>query len=198
MRRQVLAASALAVAAFWALPVAAQESPPEVGDGALGIGYVASGPHMFLGGTVWGLIPGLNGWGLYVDAKMGVGDRADDEAFEPGIEDSEVDPEHHPVDSESHWRAFNVGITRVVTDELVVYAGAGWATKTQYREWLDPAEVLGRLGYYWVEDESGSTSGVNLLAGGLLRLSPSVRLQFGGEMRPPGFTVGVSYVIPGR
>jgi hypothetical protein len=197
MNRQVLAAAALAAAVVWAVPVTAQEAPA-AGDGMLGVGYVANGPHMFLGGTVWGLIPGLNGWGLYVDAKMGITDPANYEGFEPGIENSEVDPQHLPVDNDAYWRAFNVAVTRALTDELVVYAGGGWAVKTQYREWWEQSEVLGRLGYYWVEDVSGSTEGVNLMAGGFLRLSSSVRLQFGGELLPLGFTIGASFVIPGR
>lgn len=176
---------------------AAQEAD---GSGMLGIGYSTNAPQMLLGGTVWGLIPGLGGWGLYVDAKQGVSDPTDDEVLR-GETPAEVE-QQFPLDdefnTEEYWRGFNVGIVRELTEELIVYVGGGYAEKTVYRHYFDQSETRGFLGWYWVEDPDATGATANVLGGALLRVGPAVRFQFGGELNPGGFTVGISYVFGGR
>ncbi|MFO7893402.1 MAG: hypothetical protein R6U63_06710 [Longimicrobiales bacterium] len=194
--RRLLVAGLMAIVVSFAVATSARAQSST--DPMIGVGYVAQGPHMFLGGTVWGLIPGLGGWGLYVDAKLGLDDRGEETGFEPGIEVSETDPTHLPLTTDTYWQSANVAVVRVLTDELTVYVGGGWSDKKAYKEFLDPSETLGQLGHYWVVDEGKSGADMNFMAGAFLRITPSVRAQFGGETRPTGFTVGVSIVFPGR
>ena len=170
----------------------------EDGGGLLGFGYVSNAPDLLLGGTVWGVVPGLGGWGLYLDGKVNPEDPIGDgflyENRTP--EDVERDwPNDLEFSSASRWWSANVGIMNELTDEIVVYLGGGYAKETVYRRYRDSAENRGILGWYWVEDPDASRTGANLMVGGLLRIAESVRIQFGGETRPAGFTVGLSYVF---
>ena len=166
--------------------------------GLLGIGYVSNAPDLLVGGTVWGVIPGLDGWGLYLDAKVDPEDPIGDGFLYENLtpEDVERDwPNDLQFISSSRWWAANAAVMKELTDELVIYLGGGYATEIVYRQYRDTNENRGILGWYWVEDPDAARSGVNVLAGGLLRITESVRIQFGGETRPAGFTVGLSYVF---
>jgi hypothetical protein len=169
--------------------------------GLLGAGYVSNAPDLLVGATVWTVIPGLHGWGLYVDAKMDPEDPVRGGFLMNNLTAAEAEqqwPNDLEFISNSQWRAFNVAITRKLTDEMVVYLGAGYAEETVYVQYRDGQENRGILGWYWVEDPDRSRTGINFLAGGFLRIAKSVRIQFGGEARPMGFTVGLSYVLGGN
>lgn len=169
--------------------------------GELGIGYVANAPDALVGGAVWGLIPGLHGWGLYVDVKVDPEDPIQGgylyEALTPADVESQW-PTDLEFSSNSRWRTFNLAVMKTITDELILYAGGGYAQEKAYRQYKDFGENRGKFGWYWVEDEDAARTGVNLMAGGFLRISGPMRIQFGGETRPKGFTVGLSYVFGGR
>lgn len=174
------------------------EAQEQATQSLLGIGYVSNAPEELLGGTIWGVIPGFGGWGLYLDAKMDPEDPVGDGFLYNGMTSAEVE-QQWPNDlrfvSVSRWWGLNVAITKVLTDDLVVYAGGGYAEETVYRQYHDWEENRGVLGWYWAEDPDTSRTGVNVLAGGLMRISDAVRIQFGGESRPMGFTVGLSFVL---
>ncbi|MFW5947434.1 MAG: hypothetical protein ACOCUW_02975 [Gemmatimonadota bacterium] len=173
----------------------------QAGDrGMLGIGYAANAPSVVVGATVWGIVPGLRGWGLYVDGKMDPDDPSSDPYFMAALTPSDIAtqyPDDEEVTQEDRWQSFNAAVTRVLTDELIVYAGGGYSHRTTYRQYLDPDRNRGQFGLYWVEDPVTSGGEVNLLAGALLRISSRIRLQFGGETAPRGFTVGASLTLGG-
>jgi hypothetical protein len=169
--------------------------------GLLGFGYVSNAPDMLVGATLWTVIPGLQGWGLYLDAKMDPEDPVGDGFLYGGLTAVEAEqqwPNDLKYISNSRWRGFNVAITKALTDEMVLYLGGGYAEETVYKQYKDSQENRGILGWYWVEDPDASRTGVNVLVGGFLRIAKSVRIQFGGETRPAGFTVGLSYVLGGQ
>jgi len=178
--------------------VEAQNGPTP---GLLGVGYVANAPDMLAGATLWTVIPGFHGWGLYVDAKMDPWDPIGDGVLFADMTAAEAEsqwPNDIKYISDARWRGFNVAITKALTDEMVLYLGAGYAEETVYKQYKDTQEDRGILGWYWAEDPDASRTGVNFLAGGFLRIAESVRIQFGGEARPMGFTVGLSYVLGGQ
>lgn len=166
----------------------------------LGVGYVADAPQILAGVAVWGLIPGLRGFGLYLDAKLDLSNPSDRPEYEPGLTATQVQDSlgHEEFESEDSWNTFNVAVLHPITSEMIGYVGAGYARRTRYREYLDPDFGLGNYGYYWVDDPAGSGHSVNVLAGLLLRISRRFRVQFGAETKPAGFTFGVSAIYPGR
>lgn len=191
------------IIAMVALPLAtASPALAQVDDspGMLGVGYVANAPQMLLGGTVWAVIPGLNGWGIYLDAKMDPEDPIGDGVLFSNMTRADVD-EQWPSDlefvSDERWRGFSVAAMKQLSDEMVLYAGGGYSEETVYQQYFDSQENRGVLGWYWVEDPDESRSGLNLVVGGMLRIAESVRIQFGGETVPMGFTIGLSYVFGG-
>jgi hypothetical protein len=169
--------------------------------GMLGVGYVANAPDALVGGTVWGLVPGLGGWGLYVDGKLNPNDRSSDGSFLEGLTPADVE-ERYPNDRELHteeeWLSFNLAVIRRITSELMLYAGGGYAYRDVYRRYLDPAQSRGQFGHYWIKDEGDSAGTINVMGGALLRASKRLRLQFGGESAPVGFTVGASIALGGE
>lgn len=199
MDRTLSTAAGAALALFLAVgSVQAQDGPST---GLLGVGYVSNAPDMLVGATLWTVIPGLHGWGLYVDAKMDPEDPVGGGFLYGGLTADQAEqqwPNDLKFISNSRWRGFNVAITKALTDEMVVYVGSGYAEETVYKQYKDSQENRGILGWYWVEDPDASRTGVNILVGGFLRIAKSVRIQFGGETRPAGFTVGLSYVLGGQ
>ncbi len=80
----------------------------------------------------------------------------------------------------------------------MIYAGAGVAVRTRYREYRDPEGERGFLGLLLVEAPDEQWTTVNGLGGGFLRMSRWLDFQFGLETAPRGFTVGASVRIPPR
>jgi hypothetical protein len=165
-----------------------------------GVGYVANAPQMLAGGAVWGVIPGLRGFGLYLDFKTSLGSASNNANFEEGLTAAEAQEAYGDefFDQEDDWRAVNVALVRPLTPELIVYVGGGVSWNTHYQEFWDPTFERGDIGWYWVEDPAESGSYANIMAGGFLRIAPRIRIQFGGETKPAGFTVGVSLNQPAR
>lgn len=191
---RVLATIPLLVAA----PVGAQVSDSPM----FGVGYVASAPHLLAGGAAWAVFPAWYGLGLYFDAKLSLDSPAKNDAeFLPGRTAEEMETEfplHLYRVADDAYRAFNGALMKAVTPELILYAGAGWVERTRYHQYYDDEEEFGRLGFYWVENPPASGTGINVLGGAFLRVGPNLRVQFGAETRPKGFTVGVSANFPGR
>lgn len=203
--KRVWMASTLVVAAFGAgaLPASGQAAPaPGITEGPmLGFGYVANAPQIPVGVAAWGLVPGLKGYGLYADFKTTVGTAADYDNFVPGLTPEEVVSQydgHVPFDREDEYWAVNLAVVRSLTEELLVYVGGGYGERTRYQEYWDESRQLAEFGYYWVEDPVRSGDYFNLLAGVFFRISSRFRIQFGGEMEPAGFTIGMSFNLPGR
>jgi hypothetical protein len=161
---------------------------------------VANAPRLLAGGAVWAVLPGLGGFGLYVDAKLSLDSPAHaGEEFVSDLTAAQVEvlyPLHLFHTQEDAFRSFNGALLKTVTRELTVYVGGGWVERTHYVRYYDEQEIFGNLGFYWVEDPENYGAGLNLMGGGFLRMGRHLRLQFGGETRPVGFTVGFSLNYP--
>lgn len=179
------------------LGVAAERAEAQWGP-RIGVGYVASAPHQYLGLSAHVLTRQLGGLGLYVDAKMSHSTPSDRENFESDWNAQYVDDNFGdlPFGGDSEYRSVNAALMRPVTPELILYAGAGITERTSYVEYLDENEERGRNGFYWVEDDDAGATGLNLLAGAFFRIGRNVSLQFGLESEPRGATVGASYAVP--
>lgn len=159
------------------------------------VGYTVNAPHMFLGGSVGVL---LGNWGIIADMKFAHEDRGRDPYFIKSIDPAQAEAVYgdYHVDTSDAWRAYNLSLVRVINTDFAVYAGAGYAERTTYREYQDPLGNRGRIGYYWVEDAAASGSTVNLQVGGLFAFGRSLVFQFGFETQPRGGTIGVMLPIP--
>jgi hypothetical protein len=178
------------------LPASAQDAGT-----SFGFGYVADAPDEMGGVSAHIVFPMLGGVGLYVDAKVDMGSPDREDTFLAGRTAADVEETVTGVEflnSEDSWRGFNVAIVKTVTPALKLYAGAGHATRKRYRQYHDPNEVLGLLGFFWVEAPEDEWNTVNALAGGFLRMSRWIDFQFGLETAPRGFTVGASIRLPPR
>ena len=191
-------AALLGVGMLLSAPVEAQTMDRPL----FGIGYTANAPHLMGGGSAWTVFPAFHRLGLYVDMKLSLDSPADNEReFLPGTTAAEME-EQHPLHiyrvSQDSYLSYNAAVMRAVTDELIVYVGGGMVDRTRYLKYYDEEEQFGNFGFYWVEDPPASSTGLNLMAGAMLRLGRHLRLQFGGETRPTGFTVGGAVNFPGH
>jgi hypothetical protein len=190
-----LAVTVAGVAVSIPTPGSSQDAPAR----RFGIGYVANAPDVLGGVGGYVVLPVLGGLGLYVDAKFDVDSPARDDDFISTLTDREVEEQvagAQFIDDQDSWQSFNVALLRPVTPSLMLYAGAGYSTRTRYREYRDPEGELGRLGFFTVEAPADEWSTVNPLVGGFLRISRWLDFQFGIETRPRGFTVGASLRLP--
>lgn len=157
----------------------------------VGFGYVVSAPTMFVGFN--GLVLRASGFGLYADVKLSTDSPGRDQSCCPySVEEAEAFGDLHFQDK-SAWRSFNVALARVIGPQLAVYAGGGMTRERAYREYVD---VDGGRGAYWVEEAESWDSRLNVLAGLLFHASRNLVFVVGGEMTPPGFTIGLTLALP--
>jgi hypothetical protein len=144
------------------------------------------------------VLPVLGGLGVYVDGKLDTSPPSDHPGFESDLTAQQVDDEigDEFQGDESSWRSFNVALVRPVTPSLMVYAGAGYARESAYRQYYDESLTRGQGGLYWVESPAEDESTVNVLVGMFLRMTSHINAQFGVENAPRGVTVGLSLVLP--
>jgi hypothetical protein len=162
------------------------------------VGYVANAPNIFLGGGVMFLNPRFVGF--FADVRTTRDSPGDRTNFVPGLSPWDASLQFGDFQSDTHdeWFAVNAGLTRVMTPELALYAGAGYSNREAFVEFFDDTGTRGEIGYYWVQDDELSTAAVNVLGGMLFRAGSNLVFQLGGEARPLGGTVGVHYALPLR
>ena len=164
----------------------------------LGLGYVASIPDVFVGVTALGLTPGLlGGAGLYADVKFTHDSPGRSAYFYDDIspEQAELVLGDQLFRERSAWVSIDLAVVYAINRSLAAYAGAGYLKEERYREYYDDSETRGDFGFYWVLDEEGSGSRVNVLGGMLFRAGKYVAFQVGAESRP-GVMVGVMLTLP--
>jgi hypothetical protein len=182
-------------------PLAAQGAPSLRNSSRIGVGYVANIPNTFLGFSALAMTYKLfGGAGLYVDFKTTTTDHRSDPDYLTGvtIEDAELTYADLLYTEESEWLSVDVALVYAVTPDLALYGGAGYARERHFRQYFDdsvPPE-RGEFGFYWIDDPEGSGDRVNVLGGVLFRLTKYALFQLGGEMQPPGVTVGVILALP--
>lgn len=198
------AAAAAAVLLLTALPAAAQIGVPASRarqlQPRLGVGYLANIPNQFAGASAHVLTGFMGGLGLYVDVKFDPQSPEDEEGFIDSLTVAEVEENLNDqlFSDEGVWTSFNVAVMKALGPQFVVYAGAGWADAKQYVEYLDGERELGLQGFYWVRDEEGSGSELNVMGGAMFQLTQNFAFQIGAESAPRGFTMGASYLVPLR
>ena len=165
----------------------------------LSAGYVANAPDQLLGASMMTVGERWSGWGLYVDGKMTTNSPEERETFDSGRTATDVarqSPEDELYQEESTWKGLNGAIVRALNPQLAVYAGAGISRESAYDEYRSEEQRGTANAYYWVEDETDRSTGVNLLAGAIFRATEYVVFQFGAESNPRGGTVGVGVALP--
>jgi hypothetical protein len=182
-------------------PLAAQGAPSLRNSSRIGVGYVANIPNTFLGFSALAMTYKLfGGAGLYVDFKTTTTDHRSDPDYYPGIsvDSAALGLADLLYTEESEWLSVDVALVYAVTPDLALYGGAGYARERHFRQYFDdsvPPE-RGEFGFYWIDDPEGSGNRVNVLGGALFRLTKYALFQIGGEMQPPGVTVGVILALP--
>lgn len=198
--RLAVAAALLAAASPAAAQAGVPGAEPRVFEPRFGIGYVMNMPNQFAGASAHVLTGFWGGMGVYVDAKFDLDSPEDEEGYLDSLTAREVDDRvgDQLFHTEASWKSVNVALVRAVGPQLAVYAGAGLADNTNYRQYLDETGQMGRLGYYWVRDEERSGTEVNYTAGGIFQLTRSLGFQVGFETTPRGIALGGTYLVPMR
>jgi hypothetical protein len=163
----------------------------------IGVGYVVSAPHQYLGFSAQALSLSFGGVGVYIDAKFDRSSPTREPDFDETLSAEEAENRFGDLlfFEESSWRSFNAALIRPLIPELLLYLGAGHSRQIHYRQYLDESGGRGLDGYYWVEDPRGSGTRLNLLGGAFFRISPTILVQFGVESKPRGMTVGGTYTF---
>lgn len=167
----------------------------------VGLGYVASAPELFAGAQLYGVSADLfGGLGLYVDAKFDIDRPTEEPGYESGLTAEQVENEigDEFFRSDDVWYNVNAALMRPVTESLVLYVGAGYASRKTYNQYEDPdgPGEYGVGGFYWVEDQRLEVTRVNLLGGAMMSISSRINVHFGAELQPKGIHVGASYLFP--
>jgi hypothetical protein len=162
------------------------------------VGYVGNAPDALIGGGATLLNP--KGIGFFVNVKISGDSPGGRSNFLPDVTVEQARNQYGdlPYKDESDWFVVSGGLTRVLSPDLAVYAGAGLARREFYREFEDPDGIRGEYGYYWVEDTEHSGDFVNALAGLFFRAGRRFIVQFGVESEPRGMTIGIHYGLPRR
>jgi hypothetical protein len=182
-------------------PLAAQGAPSLRNSSRIGVGYVANIPNTFLGFSALAMTYKLfGGAGLYVDFKTTTTDHRSDPDYYPGIsvDSAALGLADLLYAEESEWLSVNAALVYAVTPDLALYGGAGYSRERHYQQYYDDRvpPLHGEFGFYWIDDPEGSGDRVNVLGGVLFRLTKYALFQLGGEMQPPGVTVGVILALP--
>ena len=187
-------------------PAGAQNSPQPLTRAHFGIGYVANAPDALLGGALYLVVPKFGpitgGIGLYVDAKFDVDDPTDGRGFNSSVTVKDIlnDPDRERAEfirSETTAYSVNLAVVRPITPFLMAYAGGGMARRTQYELYnVTQDDPVGVGGIVWAENPEAEDTLVNLMAGILMRMTPSVTAHFGFETQPKGLTAGLSLRLP--
>jgi hypothetical protein len=160
------------------------------------LGYVVNAPQVLIGGGATLLNP--TGIGFFANVRVSNDSPGGRSNFMPGVTVDQALNEFGDFfyKDESRWLVLSGGLTRVISPELAVYAGAGLARREYYREFEDPARERGELGYYWIEDTEISGDYLNLLGGLFFRAGRNLVMQFGVDSEPRGMTIGVHISLP--
>jgi hypothetical protein len=162
----------------------------------IGVGYVANAPNLFIGGSL-SVVPRPGLPGLYLDLKTTYDPPSSHPYYLPDItvEQAEAFGDVLFRTGES-WTSVNVALVWPVHGEMAVYGGGGLTRESAFREYQDLEEERGRSGYYWIDDRAASGDYLNLLGGIFFQAGRRLLFQFGAELRPPGATVGATYLFP--
>jgi len=164
-----------------------------------GIGYVANGPDLLVGGGGYVVFPALGGIGFFADVKLDLESPSRKPEFLSRLNARQVEDQVEGAVlqfPDNSWRSFNMGVIRPVSPWLMLYAGGGYAVRTRYRAYQEPSQEMGFLGFFWVEAPDERKTTVNTMFGGFMRISHRLAFQIGFETAPRGLTVGAFFGFP--
>ena len=192
------AATGLLAALLLAFAGTASAAAQNVTRTRFGFGYVAQAPELMAGGAAYVIFPVAGGIGLYADAKFDASNPTRKSNYLADLTAQQVEDQFGDrfLYSTASWRSFDLAVMRPLRPSLTIYAGAGYARKREYKEYLDDTGTRGLAGHYWVEDTAARASTVNLMGGFFFRMSRFLNAQFGVESAPGGVTVGLSLALP--
>lgn len=180
-------------------PGPVQEPPDYFGTRApIAVGYVANAPHSLVGGVAMVMNRPVQGWGFFIDAKGRIDSPENNPNFDDSLTAEDVERDFSfdfQLERDPVWRGVNVGVIRALTGQFAGYVAGGVAEEAIYQEYWDEQQQRGQNGFYWVEDRAESGTRVNVMVGGWLHITGRFLFQFGGELAPRGFTIGVSYIL---
>jgi hypothetical protein len=165
-----------------------------------GIGYVANGPDLLVGGGGYVVLRVLGGIGFFADMKVDLESPSRKPEFLSHLTARQVEAQVEGAVlqfPDNSWRSFNIGLVRPVSPWLMLYAGGGYAIRTRYRAYQEPSEEMGFLGFFWVEAPEERKTTINTMFGGFMRISRRLAFQIGIETAPRGLTVGAFLGFPG-
>ncbi len=165
----------------------------------LGVGYVVSIPHVYVGVSALGLTPRLfGGAGAYADVKLTTSSPGNDPYYRSDISVDQAELTYGDMlfEEKSDWLSLNFALVFALSREFGIYGGAGYSRERHYRQYFDDQKNRGLEGFYWVSDSDASGNRVNLLGGALFRLGRVVVLQMGVAAQPRGATVGITLAPP--
>lgn len=162
------------------------------------VGYTVNAPSQLLGFSTMVVGQRFAGWGVYADYKLTLDPPSDRPEYDATLSVDHAVNQFNDrfVGNESAWTTFNLAVVRALTGTFAVYVGGGYSKEKAYQQFFDASQTRGQYGFYWVDDDGGSGTRVNLLAGVWFRLTESIMVQFGGESAPRGFTIGASLAVP--
>jgi opacity protein-like surface antigen len=166
------------------------------GSTRLFLGYTATIPSQNLGFTFGFTRP--HAWGLYADYKMNIETLEIANYLYDDLTVEYVEKEYYYdtlIDIRSYWVTIDAGITWPLSRYFCGYGGAGVSFHKFYRQYHEPYGYKGDNGYYWINDETTSSVGLNLSAGVLYRLGRYLFLQLGGDIKPLGVAASVGLCL---
>lgn len=97
------------------------------------------------------------------------------------------------ISTDEDWLTMNVGLTKTLFDNILLFAGLGYSDHTYYNQYYDEFEILGSNGKYWIERKADS--GINFFGGGMIVVSSKVIVQFGASSFPSSIILGFGYLV---
>ena len=157
------------------------------------VGFVANIPKEFLGLNL--ISTSKQSFGLYFDFKIGLiqGYNTDDFYDNISVNKAENIYMDQLLKKNDSWVSINVGLTKVVLKNLVLYGGSGISFYSEYRQYKDEFEILGDNGKYWIENDDESKITLNALGGFIIQIDPKFAFQIGAESQPTGVTIGFGW-----
>ena len=158
-------------------------------------GYIANIPQELLGFNFVKLAN--TDFGFYIDLKAGLPmrDGADDFYDNISVNKAENIFGDQLLKKDDNWLSLNAGLTKVVSNQLAIYAGLGFSIYSEYRQYKDEFEILGDNGKYWIENEDKSKTTLNALGGIIFKINPTWIMQIGAEAQPTGISIGFGKIL---
>ncbi|GAB4374936.1 MAG: hypothetical protein Kow0042_19930 [Calditrichia bacterium] len=160
------------------------------------IGYSANVPKELIGLHLFRLSP--KRIGFYIDFKFNSlknYNKRNDFYENISVNKAENVFSDELINNEKLWISINFAITKVLFNQLAIYAGLGYTESYSYRQYYDSLEILGKYGKYWIEDNNYKDSDINLMSGFFIQIDKAWIFQVGGELYPSGITIGIGYSI---